>query len=374
MRTSSTSRSTPFRTRSSSFKPLPPVRSASTLRLPSFLDLTITPSASPTSHRSSSTRSTQLLGSNAVFVCGFSTPPSRKAPEDKMHDEPYIIPAFQHPNSPYVPWASPIRRRILRPTSSCAPSTYTAPSIISRSGARAPEPEEIPPSHNWGGRKVMQRFRKFRGAFNNKAKKWSSRICIFRKPQVSQATAEPPNIHYPIDDINSAPTDDIAASARSASSLAPMLFFSAPSMGSLRSSDTSTLGVWLASRNRASSQMDYEPQSMMTLDEYERRGSWLDLSRADQAGAVTLCGVPGCEMHMKSPPPDEHGAPSPLSNSGSHLTTTTPTVSRHTISFSRPRSRRLGVHTIISRHFTSILDTFLFRYVSYNIIPGCSRE
>ncbi|KAL1748919.1 hypothetical protein HDZ31DRAFT_28665 [Schizophyllum fasciatum] len=57
------------------------------------------------------------------------------------------MPAFTHPNSPYVPWSSPIRRQICRPflsSESVLPRPSVSVSTRTRSGARAPEPTFTP--------------------------------------------------------------------------------------------------------------------------------------------------------------------------------------------------------------------------------------
>ena len=72
----------------------------------------------------------------------------------------------------------------------------------------------------------------------------------------------------------------------------------ASSTASLASSDSATLAAWLATRKQAAlEERDYEPGSMMTLEEYERMGSWLDLSGDGQQEGKWMCGVPGCEIH-----------------------------------------------------------------------------
>src|SRR5882762_10297131 len=132
-----------------SFKPLPPMPESSPLRT-SFLDFSLC--SAPLSPES------QLEATPPTIPSSISPQQSRKAltqdqpkcdksTSRKIHDDPFFIPAFQHPNSPYVPWAPPIRRRILRPfmagsRGSLMSSCCSRP--VSRSGARAPEPTGTP--------------------------------------------------------------------------------------------------------------------------------------------------------------------------------------------------------------------------------------
>jgi len=73
-----------------------------------------------------------------------------------------------------------------------------------------------------------------------------------------------------------------------------------PSTTSLVSSDSATLAAWLAARQQASlEEHDYDPGSLMSLEEYERVGSWLDLSGDGRVDGKWVCGVPGCEIHAR---------------------------------------------------------------------------
>ncbi len=112
----------------STFHPLPPLPPSSSLQLSNLLDINFQPFA---------------------FSTGFSmsTPPISSSPGNRRNNTPatdeslFHMPALSHPNSPYVPWESPVRREILRPlTPSSFVSHYSRP--LSRSGARAPEPPE----------------------------------------------------------------------------------------------------------------------------------------------------------------------------------------------------------------------------------------
>ncbi|KAF8213351.1 hypothetical protein K438DRAFT_1088451 [Mycena galopus ATCC 62051] len=134
------------------FRPLPPVLATSPLRFSSFLDdidittefchATTTPSVAPSlKSESPSPPATPIFRQLSIE-----------------------IPSVSHPNSPYVPWASPVRRNILRPLTPSSQmsgfSGYSRP--YSRSGARAPEPQEPDclPTHNHN--KFLRLSRSFR--------------------------------------------------------------------------------------------------------------------------------------------------------------------------------------------------------------------
>lgn len=71
-------------------------------------------------------------------------------------------------------------------------------------------------------------------------------------------------------------------------------------MASLASSDSATLTAWLAERRQAAEEArDYDPGTMMSLEEYERVGSWLDLSGDKEDAGTWQCGVPECEIHAR---------------------------------------------------------------------------
>ncbi|KAI5897748.1 uncharacterized protein SCHCODRAFT_02486592 [Schizophyllum commune H4-8] len=136
------------------------------------------------------------------------------------------MPAFTHPNSPYVPWSSPIRRQICRPffsSESVDPRPSVSVSTRTRSGARAPEPTFTPPRRklvtarlSWGLKALQSSMqRKMRGA----AKKLRrSRADQWRKAGVADQHVTVPT-------------------------------WSDGSTMSLESVDSASLEEWLASRN-----------------------------------------------------------------------------------------------------------------------------
>ncbi|KAJ7462664.1 hypothetical protein B0H11DRAFT_2053733 [Mycena galericulata] len=214
---------------STPFQPLPPVLAASPLRLPSFLDLTLQslddePTAKP---ESPSPRPIQLS---------------------------IEIPSVSHPNSPYVPWASPVRRNILRPLSQASHvsgfSGYSRP--YSRSGARAPEPQEPDsplPTHN----KLLRLSKSFKNL----------------RRTVKEGVRHVKNA-FNIKRVSKAKTPHVVDEPASCRSPIPPL----PSpVESCESSNTTTLAEWL---RECEANVQRATPHLMTLEEYEERGSWKD--------------------------------------------------------------------------------------------------
>lgn len=233
--------------------------------------------------------------------CDEAAPPA-------IHDEPFLIPAFQHPNSPYVPWAPPIRRRILNPITSVSRgsllSSYNS-RPISRSGARAPEPAETPePLQRISP--ALKGWKQFRQTISHNFNHIATRLGALKQPFSSKRPISPsaPTSHV-MQTHSISHEDTFFATNYSPSPISPLVVLTGrriftPSTASLASSDSATLAAWLATRQRASLQeRDYDPGSLMTLDEYERVGSWLDLPGDGKIDGKWVCGVPGCEIHAR---------------------------------------------------------------------------
>lgn len=293
-----------------SFKPLPPMPESSPL-CTSFLDFSshsTTPLPEPHSKTALPAIPSSTLPQQSYSALVQGQPRNDHLTTQKIHDEPFLIPAIQHPNSPYVPWAPPVRRRILRPAAptshvSLLSSHYSRPT--SRSGARAPEPVETPEpvrtlSPAWRG------WKQFRQSISHGASRIATYLGALKRPlanrqPVSSCTAKSdaiqirsisPEDTFFVTDYSPSPTPPLAA-------LTGRRPFT-PSTVSLASSDSATLAAWLATRRRvALEERDYDPGSLMTLDEYERMGSWLDLSGDRKIDGKWMCGVPGCDIHAR---------------------------------------------------------------------------
>jgi hypothetical protein len=174
---------------------------------------------------------------------------------------------------------------------------------FSRSGARAPEPAQTPES---GIRRVPSApkgWGRLRKAVLQVVNRVAVRLVTFKRPFSVKRAVSPCDAENHVHSISQ--EDDVFSVTYSLSPHPPMAVLSkrrafTSSMASLASSDSQTLAAWLATRKQAAlEERDYEPGSMMTLDEYERMGSWLDMSGDGQQEGKWLCGVPGCEIHAK---------------------------------------------------------------------------
>ncbi|KAF8844097.1 hypothetical protein BDN67DRAFT_1008526 [Paxillus ammoniavirescens] len=292
-----------------SFRPLPPLPSASTLQLPSFLNFStqsLTPPAEPQPRRSTSS-----LPASVLFRVS-STPVSsrrrvviRKTKNKKVYEGPHWIPAFHHPNSPYVPWTSAARLRILPLPSPLSPPLSTSPVLppfFSRSGAVAPEPwasdisSEI---HKKSAKeKLSSSWKSFKNSVKNGVKNvvthlGKSRKCL-KKPYNSQ------DIPRTRDG-----TDTITAHKFNMTSIAspslPLRPVSSCSLASFASSDSKTLSTWLAERRTTAPEVADDSAGEMSVEEYELMGSWLDLRHNDREW---VCGVNGCDLHTSDGSPN----------------------------------------------------------------------
>jgi hypothetical protein len=270
-------------------------------------------------------------------------------------------------NHPYIPWSSAVRARVISPGSTSpqsAVSQYSRP--LSRSGARAPEPAEsalIQPTC-WGGvRSGTSRWARFTRAVRKNVENAQRVILRKKRPAVApvmmpmtpvlQVVSPPSSQSSPslvssiprgiitpqhlLDRVRPltpvAPTPHILPGgaspvvARTPSDVTTPIYhlYSAgqsPSTRSFASAGTTALEDWLADRRRLSLEHRLSGIEGITLDEYERRGSWLHREPVappgededEEDGAVQsettrrrdavrqgwLCGFVGCLMH--SPP------------------------------------------------------------------------
>ncbi|KAG9314527.1 hypothetical protein JVU11DRAFT_5324 [Chiua virens] len=270
-----------------SFRPLPPLPSASTLQLPSFLNFSSQsfPSlADPPPHFPTPS----LFRVSSSVVTSSRRTVVRKTKNNKVLEGPQWIPAFHHPNSPYVPWSEPVRRRIL-PPSSPLPVTPVCPSPIIRSGAVAPEPWASSifsqPLEKSRRDRLSSSWKSFRDSIKKGVKTVVSRLGKSRKSIRTLCTGQ--DMLHTYDDafIESGWTSDVAHSGRDPHD----------SLASFVSSDFKTLATWLAER-RVNDICDADnfPKEI-SVEEYELTGSWLDLRLCEDGGWV--CGVQDCGMH-----------------------------------------------------------------------------
>ncbi|KAJ7783478.1 hypothetical protein DFH07DRAFT_1054728 [Mycena maculata] len=248
------------------FQALPPVRVTSPLRLPSFLDLTL-----------------QSLDNEP-------TAPSlkSKSPSPQPIQLSIEIPSVSHPNSPYVPWPSPVRRNILRPLTPAshvsAFSGYSRP--YSRSGARAPEPQEpdspIAPKN---------KFLRLSKSFKNLRRTVKEGVKLVKNALHGKKASKDKTPH--------------TVEAPIPSPIPPL-----PSpVESCESTHTTTLAEWL---RQCEEDVERATPHCMTLDEYEERGSWMDLT--DMRDESEMSSPPISEAGEEEDEPSEYfPSPAPIS-------------------------------------------------------------
>lgn len=291
-----------------SFRPLPPVPSASTLQLPSFLNFSTTHSlTSPLPANQCRNKSSYSLPATILFRHSSSHVSStrrvvvRKTKNTKVYEGPHWVPAFHHPNSPYVPWPSAVRHRILPPL---MPESPISP-LCSRSGAVAPEPwdSQSTTETRMNVKKPSSSWKSFKKSVKSGLKSVKSVVSrIGKVPKLSHGRSGMEVMKRGDDPVPSA--GDYIAFAKNSSPVSPDsptedTSASQASLGSLASSDSVTLAAWLAERHTTSDTSSEFPG--MSVEEYETMGSWLDLGVGD---GERDCGVLDSDARIPNGSPD----------------------------------------------------------------------
>ncbi|KAJ3790252.1 hypothetical protein GGU10DRAFT_431054 [Lentinula aff. detonsa] len=254
---------------SNSFQALPPILSGSSVHFRSNLDsnfqsFMISSGAAPRSRRASRLSENPPALPPLPSLSQPLFPPVAETSEKDL----FQIPSLRHPNSPYVPWDSPMRRQIFRPLTPESSESLASRSEASRSGARAPEPvDPLDDDHkavkvSWGIRKVHRTVKHVAG--------------VAKRMFMRQKFGPPPlaiNTHLPN------------------TSLHPPVYPPSPGVASFDSSNTRSLALWLDARRQETLEWDADSRHFMSLEDYERRGSWINF-----AG---VCSVPGCSVHSR---------------------------------------------------------------------------
>lgn len=195
-----------------------------------------------------------------------------------MDVEPIFSASFNHPNSPYVPLASPVRREFFRPLT---PESYVSRfSGYSRSGAIAPEPWDHELYHSATFMKMSNNIRKIRRTVRRKLSKVARRFAAHKRP------------FTPVENKSSSWQPALHTSRLSLPEALPIRVMSHTSFDTTH---TNSLAQWLNARHQAFIN-SHEEGYDMTLEDYERIGSWINFNSGH--GGTFGCGVTGCRFHQ----------------------------------------------------------------------------
>ncbi|KAH7883761.1 hypothetical protein F5I97DRAFT_2043259 [Phlebopus sp. FC_14] len=277
-----------------SFRPLPLLPSTSTLQLPSFLNFSTRSFAVPSGTRiqrsASSLPGSVLFRISSMPVSSHRRVVVRKIKTNKIYEGPNWIPAFHHPNSPYVPWTSSVRRRVLATSSH---STSPIPHHHLRSGAVAPEPWTTDTCSEMPKRSRKEKLASSWKSFTGSIKKGVQNIAArFRKSSNISFNGVTQDVDIPTKE-NATVANDSSSPTRARSAC------SRHSLKSFASSDSRTLACWLAERRTTACGID-ESAGEMSIEEYELMGSWLDLRGGE---GEWVCGVRDCGLHTRKGSP-----------------------------------------------------------------------
>ncbi|GLB36336.1 hypothetical protein LshimejAT787_0306240 [Lyophyllum shimeji] len=238
-------------TPATSFQPLPPLSCTSSLQLPSFIKTPTRTTSLPLDLGSHPLTPASVAVPKQSITPGGISPPLAASVEPNKLLVNVNIPSFMHPNSPYVPWTPEVRREVLCPYVAPSPVSdfYTCP--YSHTVAQAPKPEDLDASLPLKGFKISKLSRSLRNLtsiIGKNIKQAAKQISGVKKSQtatVPQAPASCDHAHM--------------------------------STNSFDSSDATRLSTWLRNCQQARLDREGEVSRGVSLDEYERLGSWTKL-------------------------------------------------------------------------------------------------
>jgi hypothetical protein len=183
-------------------------------------------------------------------------------PVAEAQNDLFQLPSLRHPNSPYVPWDSPMRRQIFRPLTP-EPSS--------------PEPAELPEELPDRKRKLTKMSRGIVKRVAGAAKR------IFtRQRHLVEPSSVPPHL-------------SISTHIVPDNSLLPPAYPPSPGVASFDSSNTRSLALWLDARRQEALEWETDSCHFLTLEDYERRGSWINQA----GGKAFVCSSPSCTIHSR---------------------------------------------------------------------------
>ncbi|KIK71215.1 hypothetical protein GYMLUDRAFT_321632 [Collybiopsis luxurians FD-317 M1] len=264
---------------SSSFQALPPILSGSSVHIRSNLDFNF--QSFMISQGNTRSRRPSRLNECPPALPPLPSlsqplfPPTMEPQRDLLQ-----LPSLRHPNSPYVPWDSPMRRQIFRPlTPESSSDSLSCRSEVSRSGAHAPEPTEFVDN----GLKLVKMSRGIRKVHRTVKHVADVAKRIFtRQRNVEQVSSVPPHL-------------SINPSVAPAGRLVPPPYPPSPGVSSFDSSNTRSLALWLDARRQDNLEWENDSRHLISLEDYERRGSWIHLA-GDRA---FVCSNPDCTVHSR---------------------------------------------------------------------------
>ncbi|KAH6917204.1 hypothetical protein BKA70DRAFT_1251606 [Coprinopsis sp. MPI-PUGE-AT-0042] len=221
------------------FRTLPPISRMPSLQVPSFTDI--------------------------------NAPHSLSTPRRSLHQISETEPStfklklplrLVHPNSPYVPWETPVRQKILCPSNSSPLLSTTVEAAVVEDNAHGSDDklntrgDKKPIKQIWSTLKSAPKSLKSKcqRLLNPRTKDSSPVLPEESEEEVLDSKAD--ILPHIIDISDSLPTPYSPTA-------------------SVRSADTHTLAIWLAERHRKFAEKDCESAKIMTIEDYERLGSWI---------------------------------------------------------------------------------------------------
>ncbi|KAG5353267.1 hypothetical protein C0989_009002 [Termitomyces sp. Mn162] len=251
---------------------LPPLPYSSSLQLHSILSdiVTTSPAQWATSrplslqHITPKTKNTSQNQQTAVF--SFTPTAATRLAEPSP---------VMHPNNPYVPWTSEMRREYLRPSPSYSRCVDFGASKSS-SIVLLSEPIASSVNHRSSGAlskrtRLSASLRTLASTIGKNLKQVAKRMSKYNGPSLTLDTT-----------------------------LEPAFFPSILSSNSSESMDATTLSTWLSDRQHKQTEYEKTSTEEMTLDEYELRGSWTHLPRSSLMNVARFALFNGSHPPRKS--------------------------------------------------------------------------
>lgn len=246
-------RSTAHRSSSAVFRALPPIRRMPSLQVPSLTDL-----SNP--HHIPNPRSLKQISETEATTFKLKLPLT-----------------LVHPNSPYVPWDTPVREQIL-----CNTPLAASPEDSSAPAKQEPDLSASDLQTREEAQRDKKALSSVWSALKSAPKRVKSKCRLLLGPRVRDPTHGPAAEFGPGSSNTSRMRTDLSHLGDDDEDQAVMSYLPQPHIdmplsptASFRSTETNSLAVWLSERQRKFLDKDCESTRLMTVDEYERVGSWI---------------------------------------------------------------------------------------------------